>query len=156
MPLPSVTTLGFGYKASDKLNFALDINYVGWKAYDTLSFDYENNTTSLIDTKSARMYKNTFAFRAGAQYKIDSHFAARLGLAYGITPVQNGYVTPETPDANRVNYTAGIGYETKHLKLDASFLFTHLKRTDTNTETNLSGTFKTNVIAPGISIGYKF
>jgi len=156
LPLPSVTTLGFGFKASDKLNFALDINYVGWKAYDTLSFDYENNTTSLIDTKSARMYKNTFAFRAGAQYKIDSHFAARLGLAYGITPVQNGYVTPETPDANRVNYTAGIGYETKHLKLDASFLFTHLKRTDTNTETNLSGTFKTNVIAPGISIGYKF
>lgn len=156
LPLPSVTTLGFGYKASHKLDFALDINYVGWKAYDTLSFDYENNTASLIDTKSARMYKNTFAFRAGAQYKIDSHFAARLGLAYGITPVQNGYVTPETPDANRVNYTAGIGYETKHLKIDASFLFTHLKRTDTNTETNLSGTFKTNVIAPGISIGYKF
>jgi long-chain fatty acid transport protein len=156
LPLPSVTTLGFGLKATDKLNFALDINYVGWKAYDTLSFDYENNTTSLIDTKSARMYKNTFAFRGGAQYQIDSHFAARLGLAYGITPVQNGYVTPETPDANRINYTAGIGYQTKHLKIDASFLFTHLKRTDTNTETNLSGTFKTNVIAPGISIGYKF
>ncbi|MES2762978.1 MAG: outer membrane protein transport protein [Bacteroidota bacterium] len=156
LPLPSVTTLGFGYKAAEKLSFALDINYVGWKAYDTLSFDYENNTASLIDTKSARMYKNTFAFRAGAQYKIDTHFAARLGLAYGITPVQNGYVTPETPDANRINYTAGIGYETKHLKIDASFLFTHLERTDTNTETNLSGTFKTNVIAPGISIGYKF
>lgn len=156
LPLPQVLTLGLAYMPTEKLSFALDINYVGWKAYDTLSFDYENNTTSLIDTKSARMYKNTFAFRAGAQYKIDSHFAARLGLAYGITPVQNGYVTPETPDANRVNYTAGIGYETKHLKLDASFLFTHLKRTDTNTETNLSGTFKTNVIAPGISIGYKF
>lgn len=157
LPLPSVTTLGFAYKANQKLDFALDINYVGWKAYDTLSFDYENNTASLIDTKSARKYKNTFAFRAGAQYKINTHFAARLGLAYGITPVQNGYVTPETPDANRVNYTAGIGYELgKHLKIDASFLFTHLKRTDTNIETNLSGTFKTNVIAPGISVGYKF
>lgn len=157
LPLPSVTTLGFSFKATQKLDFALDVNYVGWKAYDTLSFDYENNTTSLIDTKSARMYKNTFAFRGGAQYKINSHLAARVGLAYGITPVQNGYVTPETPDANRVNYTAGIGYELgKHLKIDASFLFTHLKRTDTNIETNLSGTFKTNVVAPGISIGYKF
>lgn len=157
LPLPSVTTLGLAFKASQKLDFALDVNYVGWKAYDTLSFDYENNTTSLIDTKSARMYKNTFAFRGGAQYKINSHLAARLGLAYGITPVQNGYVTPETPDANRVNYTAGIGYELgTHLKIDASFLFTHLKRTDTNIETNLSGTFKTNVIAPGISVGYKF
>ncbi len=157
LPLPSVLTLGLAYKATDKLSFALDINYVGWKAYDTLSFDYENNTESLIDTKSARMYKNTFAFRGGAQYKINKNFAARLGLAYGMTPVQNGFVTPETPDANRVNYTAGIGYQLgKHLKIDASFLFTHLKRTDTNTETNLSGTFKTNVCAPGISIGYKF
>ena len=157
LPLPSVTTLGFAYKASSKLDFALDINYVGWKAYDTLSFDYENNTASLIDTKSARRYKNTFAFRAGAQYKVTENFTARLGLAYGITPVQNGYVTPETPDANRVNYTAGIGYRLgKHIQLDASFLFTHLKRTDTNLETNLSGTFKTNVCAPGISISYKF
>lgn len=157
LPLPSVTTLGLAFKAGSKLDFALDINYVGWKAYDTLSFDYENNTASLIDTKSARLYKNTFAFRGGAQYKVTEKFAARLGLAYGITPVQNGYVTPETPDANRVNYTAGIGYQIgKHLKLDASFLFTHLKRTDTNKETGLSGTFKTNVCAPGISIGYKF
>ncbi|MCD6017684.1 MAG: rane protein involved in aromatic hydrocarbon degradation [Bacteroidetes bacterium] len=157
LPLPSVLSLGMAYKANSKLDFALDINYVGWKAYDTLSFDYENNTASLIDTKSARMYKNTFAFRGGAQYKVTEHFAARLGLAYGITPVQDGYVTPETPDANRVNYTAGIGYEIgKHLKLDASFLFTHLERSGTNKETNLSGTFKTNVCAPGISIGYKF
>ena len=157
LPLPNVTTLGFAYNINSKLDVALDINYVGWKAYDTLSFDYENNTTSLIDTKSARMYKNTFAFRGGAQYKINTNFSARFGLAYGITPVQNGYVTPETPDANRINYTAGIGYELgKHLKIDASFLFTHLERKDTNLETNLSGTFKTNVCAPGISIGYKF
>lgn len=157
LPLPDVGTLGFGFRPNDKLDLALDINYVGWQAYDTLSFDYELNTASLSDTKSARNYKNTFAFRAGAQYKITPHLAARLGLAYGITPVQNGYVTPETPDANRVNYTAGLGYEFgRHLRLDASFLFTHLERTDTNLETNLSGTFKTNVCAPGLSISYNF
>jgi len=157
LPLPNVTTLGFAYTINPKLNIALDINYVGWKAYDTLAFDYDTNTEKLLDTKSARMYKNTFAFRGGAQYKITPQFVARLGLAYGITPVQNGYVTPETPDANRINYTAGIGYQFgAHLKIDASFLFTHLERTDTNIETNLSGTFKTNVIAPGISIAYKF
>jgi long-chain fatty acid transport protein len=157
LPLPSVTTIGLSYKINSCLALVLDINYVGWKAYDTLAFDYENNTASLIDTKSSRNYKNTFAIRAGAQYKVNLNFVLRLGLAYGITPVQNGYVTPETPDANRINYTAGIGYSfNKRLILDASFLFTHLERTDTNIETNLSGTFKTNVIAPGISFGYKF
>lgn len=157
LPLPDVGTLGFGIKPNEKLDLALDINYVGWQAYDTLSFDYELNTASLSDTKSARKYKNTFAFRAGAQYKVTSHLVARIGLAYGITPVQNGYVTPETPDANRINYTAGLGYEFgKHLRIDASFLFTHLERTDTNLETNLSGTFKTNVCAPGLSLSYNF
>lgn len=157
LPLPQVATLGFAYKASNKLDLVLDINYVGWKAYDTLSFDYEVNTTSLIDTKSPRNYKNTFAFRAGAQYKFNDHITARLGLAYGITPVQNGYVTPETPDANRINYTVGLGYQVaKKFRVDASFLFTHLERTDTNLETNLSGTFKTNVIAPGLALIYIF
>ncbi len=157
LPLPQVATLGFAYKATSKLDLVLDINYVGWKAYDTLAFDYELNTTSLIDTKSPRNYKNTIAFRAGTQYKINEHITARLGLAYGITPVQKGYVTPETPDANRVNYTAGLGYQFgKRFRMDASFLFTHLERTDTNLETNLSGTFKTNVVAPGLALIYIF
>lgn len=157
LPLPQVTTLGLAYKQSKKLAFALDINYVGWKAYDTLSFDYELNTTSLVDTKSARNYKNIFAFRTGAQYAISQNITARLGLAIGLTPVQNGYVTPETPDANRINYTAGVDYRIgDHFEINASVFFTHLKRTDTNLETNLSGTFTTNVIAPGLALIYRF
>jgi long-chain fatty acid transport protein len=157
LPLPQVATLGLAYKLNEKLEFALDVNYVGWKAYDTLAFDYAQNTASLIDTKSARNYKNTLAFRLGANYALTEKFDARLGLAYGLTPVQNGYVTPETPDANRINYTAGLGYKIgDHFQLDASVFFTHLKRTDTNLETNLSGTFTTNVLAPGLAIIYKF
>ena len=157
LPLPQVATLGLAYKLNDKLAFALDVNYVGWKAYDTLAFDYAQNTASLVDTKSARNYKNTVAFRLGANYALSQKFDARLGLAYGLTPVQNGYVTPETPDANRINYTAGLGYKIgDHFQLDASVFFTHLKRTDTNLETNLSGTFTTNVLAPGLAIIYKF
>jgi long-chain fatty acid transport protein len=100
-----------GYRATEKLLFALDVNYVGWKIYDTLAFDYKNNTSSLLDTKSARNYKNTFAFRFGSQYKLNEKLILRLGLAYGISPIQNGYVSPETPDANRINFTAGVGYQ---------------------------------------------
>lgn len=157
LPLPQVVTLGLGYKVNDKLSLALDVNYVGWKAYDTLSFDYANNTASLVDTKSARNYKNSVAFRLGGQYKITESFAVRLGVAYGMSPVKSGYLTPETPDANRVNYTIGLGYTfNKKFGVNASFLFTTLKREDTNLETNLSGTYQTNVCIPGISLFYNF
>ena len=157
LPLPQILTLGAAYSINEKMSLAFDVNSVGWSAYDTLGFDYELNTESLVDTKSARMYKNAVAFRLGGQYKIKEQFTARLGLAYGITPVQNGYVTPETPDANRLIYTAGISVKWgSHFNIDASFLYTHLERIDTNLETNLSGKFTTNVIAPGLSISYLF
>lgn len=156
LPLPQILTFGVGFQPSEKLSFALDVNYVGWNAYDTLAFDYETNTESLDDTKSARKYDNTIAFRLGGQYQFIPTMVARLGIAYTTTPVQDGYVTPETPDANRINYTAGFGYQPNdRFQFDLSFLYTQVKREDTNLETQLSGIFKTRVFAPGFSVTYK-
>lgn len=157
LPLPQVVTLGTHYKLNEKIDLVADVNYVGWKAYDTLAFDYENNTASLLDTKSPRLYKNTFAFRTGCQYLLNEKTQLRGGIAYGITPVQQGYVTPETPDANRWIFTTGASYfVTTHLQIDASLYFTEFKRAAVNYETNLKGTFKTAVVAPGLSIRYQF
>ncbi len=157
LPLPEVITIGLGYMPTDKLSFALDINHVAWDTYTSLQFNYEQNTTSLIDTYSKRDYKNIFAFRLGGEYKVTEELAVRLGGAYGQTPVQNGYMTPETPDQNRLNYTAGIGYTIKQkFGVNVSVLYTSLKREDTNLETKLSGTYHTKVVAPGISLFYNF
>ena len=157
LPLPQVVTLGLAVKPNDKLAIALDVNYVGWKAYDTLAFDYVTNTESLEDTKSPRNYKNIFAFRLGGQYTLADKLAIRAGIGYGISPVQDGYVTPETPDANRISYTIGLGYAIgEHFAVDASLLYTQVTREDTNLETNLSGTFKVAVFAPGLALTYKF
>lgn len=157
LPLPQVTTLGLSYKLNDKWAFVLDINHVAWKAYDTLAFDYEVNTTSLLDTKSARDYKNIVAFRAGASYKVMKNLEVRFGGGYGLTPVQDGYVTPETPDGNRAYGTFGLGYELgEHFAIDASCYYTQITRADINKETNLSGTFTTKAIAAGIGFIYKW
>jgi long-chain fatty acid transport protein len=157
LPLPQVTTLGLAYKFNEKLSTVIDINFVGWSAYDTLAFDYANNTASLQDTKSPRNYKNIFAFRAGVSYQLSEDFCFRVGGGYGLSPVRSGYVTPETPDANRFYGTMGLGYTmSKRLVVDASLFYTQLQRADTNLETNLSGTFFTKAIAPGFSIIYRW
>jgi long-chain fatty acid transport protein len=157
LPLPMVASIGIGYNPNEKWQAAFDINWVGWKAYDTLAFDYEVNTASLTDTRSARMYKNTLAFRTGVSYKANHFLVIRGGLAYGISPVPNGYLTPETPDANRLNYTAGCSlYLGEHFECDLSILYAQIKRTDTNIETGLSGTFRAKAIAPGMAMIYRF
>lgn len=157
LPLPSVLTLGASYDSEKRWQAVLDINYVGWKAYDTLAFDYESNTTSLTDTKSARKYKSILAFRGGVNFKATEMIAVRLGGGYGFSPVQSGYVTPESPDGNRIYGTAGLGFKfNEHFNLDLSFYYTHIKRTDRNLESNLSGTFTTIAISPGIGLSYKW
>ncbi|MFM7664120.1 MAG: long-chain fatty acid transporter, partial [Bacteroidota bacterium] len=101
-------------------------------------------------------------FRAGLQYVAISkesgeRLTARIGGGFGLSPVQNGYVTPETPDANRWYGTAGLSYVfSEHFSIDASIYATRFQRAATNLETGLSGTFTTIAFAPGLGINYKW
>ena len=49
--------------SNNKVKIALDINYVGWKSYDSLNIDFAKNSDKLADVASPRLYKNTFIFR---------------------------------------------------------------------------------------------
>ncbi len=156
--LPQVATLGLGFAPNKKLKLALDVNFVGWKSYDSLIIDFEENTDKLKDIHSARMYKNAYIFRLGAQYKLNEKWTVRLGTYYDMTPVQAGYLTPETPDADKLGITAGASFNiTKKIHIDASFLYIEGKqRTDTNLETQFTGTYKTRAFVPGVSLEYVF
>jgi len=94
--------------------------------------------------------------RGGAEFKPVDKWAVRGGLGYASAAAQNGYVTPEVPDANRYYLTAGLGYRIANkLDIDASFEYEHLfSRTQTNIESQLSGTFRSSVYIPGLSLTY--
>jgi long-chain fatty acid transport protein len=158
LPLPSTTSVGVGYRFSEKFMMTFDFNYIAWSVYKSLMFDYANNTSSLPDTDSPRNYKDAYAIRIGTQYMLTEKFAVRLGTAFQKTPIKDGYVTPEIPDADRINLTCGIGYQiSEHLRTDASFTYEYfVTREDTNIENNMFGTYKTRIYVPGVSLTYQF
>ena len=156
IPLPAVNSIGLGFYPNERWTIAFDANIVSWHTYQALIFDYKTNTPALQDTYSQRNYQDAVSLRAGAQYKTSDKLALRFGGGYATTAVDDGYVTPEAPDANRAYVTGGLGYTmAKHLDLDISFEYEHLMaRTQTNIQSQLSGTFETNVYIPGISLAY--
>lgn len=158
LPLPSTTSLGFGFPVNERICVAVDASFVNWKVYKELAFDYSENTPLLADTRSERKYGNGGSVKVGVQHRTTERLTVRAGTAYVMTPVKDGYVTPEAPDANRFILSVGLGYViSPNWELNASFLYEDIQsRTQTNIETGLSGTFKTHVYAPGISIGYKW
>ncbi len=165
IPLPSTTSIGFGYKLNKAWTFALDGNLINWSVYKALAFDYANNTSALQDTYSPRNYQNAYSVRGGIQYmgnvtgsrsKYKHNLALRFGGGYASNAAQDGYVSPEVPDAKRYFLTGGLGLKVmKHADVDLSFEYEHLmSRTQTTIETQLSGTYKTDVYIPGISFIY--
>ncbi len=158
LPLPATTSLGIGYSTSAKTTLALDVNWVQWSVYQELAFDYANNTPTLADTRSPRNYQDAAALRLGIQQQLTNKFQLRGGVGYTFTPVRDGFVTPESPDANRIILSTGFGYQvSKKFSFDTSFQFQSVeKRTQTNIETGLAGTFKSNIYIPGISVSYRW
>ena len=156
--LPYMASIGLGYLLNDKMKLALDINYVGWKSYDSLNIDFAKNSDKLADVASPRLYKNTFIFRTGLQYQISEIFCIRAGAYYDQSPVKDGYLTPETPDSDKIGVSTGFSIAFKKwLYIDASLLYAEgLKRTDTNLETQFEATYKTKAVIPGINVGIKF
>ena len=157
LALPKVASFGVAYAPCNKFMLALDANMMGWKSFDTLAFDFEKNTSEVQDTKSAKLYKNTFSYRVGAQYALTGKLDARAGIKYLTTPVKDGYVSPDVPDASHFNYSVGFGYKfNTHFAADMSLTIQNMERTDTSIESQMNGTYKTSIVMPGVSINYNF
>ncbi|SMG40317.1 OmpP1/FadL family transporter [Sphingobacterium psychroaquaticum] len=158
LPLPASFNIGVSFPVSERVDIAADGTFLGYDIYKELVFDYKDNTAVLQDTEQPKKYENAFSGKVGVNYKTTDKLALRAGAGYVFTPVQANYVSPETPDNNRVMASAGFTYEVNDKwSLTGAYVFQHLlKRSVTSAVTNLSGTYVTNIHAPGISLTYKW
>ncbi len=158
LPLPSTLTLGVGYNVSDKLLVTADVSWVNWSVYDSLIFDFKENTSSLQDSRNARKYNNAFIYRVGAEYAVKETIKVRLGYYYDQSPVKSNYLNPETPDVDKMGFTFGLGVQpVSGLTVDLSMLYIHgIERSGSYEPANFSGTYRVNAFIPGIGLGYTF
>lgn len=162
LPLPSVLSLGLGFYPSEKLTIGVDINYVGWGAYESLTFTFADPVAGANESVNERNYENSWIFHLGGEYKVNDMIDARAGIYYDQTPVPDGYMTPETPDANALGLTAGLGiHPSDKLAIDVTFLYINKQQRENMvpagvTTGGLNGTYKTTALIPGLGLSYKF
>jgi long-chain fatty acid transport protein len=156
VPCPEVLSLGVGWKAMDKLTLTLDLNFTGWKAFDSLAFNYSTPVNGTMRTSDARLYKSRMATRIGAHYQATDRLEIMAGGAYDPSPVRDGYVTPDLPDANRIVLTTGFVYKPiPKLGIMAVVEYVTSERRDGSyDDAGFSGTYQTHAITPGIGITY--
>jgi long-chain fatty acid transport protein len=160
LPLPGQVSVGYGL-TFERFSLGLDINYVLWSAYKELKLDFDKPINKELTSVSKRNYKNTFIVNLGGEgVVIPEKLFVRAGLYYDMSPVQNGYLTPETPDSDAIGTSVGLGVNlVKGLNLDLAFLWTeklqrkNVAMADAN---SLDGYFKSRAFIPSVSLSYKF
>ena len=91
-------------------------------------------------------------------YKFNDRWTVRAGGYYDLTPVRDGYVTPELPDANRLSVSVGVSYYfSEKFEIDASSEFTTtVKRLGADDSAGFTGTYQTKAVVPGVGFSYRF
>lgn len=125
LPLPASLTWGVSFRPVQKWEFAVDLQYVLWSAYDRLNVDLTLPTGITVPLQqSEKNYSNTLAFRFGGQYHATKWLTARMGMYVDESPVSSDYLNPETPSMTKLAYTAGLSFRpAKFCSIDVAYGF---------------------------------
>ena len=148
------------YTSGDqKLTVEFDYQWTGWSAYDTLSVKFDQHTTAQQDLVSPKNYEDSYMLRIGAEYEC-SDWAFRVGYIYDKTPDPDPSLDPLLPDANRSDFSIGVGYKvTPNLTIDAAYMFIAFQNRSVPLGTTIigfDGAYSSTANLFALSLGYSF
>lgn len=157
-PLPAYASAGISVNLSGKLTIGAQVDYTFWSVNDTMKVSFEYTTKDLDDNNPAipMMWKNTFTFHAGFDYKSSEKLDLRFGAYYDQTPIKDGYLSPLSIGGDLIGVTAGVSYRVlPKMTIDASFhYFDSFKREGTDKLNNFSGVYKIRAYFIGFGFTY--
>lgn len=158
LPLPQIFGLGLTYKPSQHWAVNAEGYLSDWSNYDTIRVNYEQQPVAGASySDMIRDYKTGYSVRLGAAYLSGKSYELRAGLIYSISPIQDGFLSPDVPDANRLNPSIGASYNiTQRFRLDAALLAEFIYRKDHNLISGIDGTYNFHLIIPSVGLTYKF
>lgn len=157
LPLPANLDFGISWQVSQRLLLSLEMNWVMWNCYDTLTFTFAQSG-ELLNNKNPRLYNNTVIPRAGLEYQIQSKLKIRTGVYYDNSPANDDYFSPETVTLNTLGFTFGLTYHPiENLNIDLSFVQLMGMESEKNySPGNFAGRYQSTASIPGLGITYNF
>jgi len=173
LPLPANLNTGISFSPTEKLLLAFDWQIVFWGAYKELTLAFDNTYVGVDENDnpskkqvSKKKYHNTNAYRFGAQYRLIDQLDLRLGVYYDETPVDEDYLTPESPSTNKLGSTIGFSFRPiPNLSIDASFLYSNgsgdlgrdaTSKDEKGEKDGLNGRYEVQAWVPSVGLSFNF
>ncbi|HIJ57112.1 MAG TPA: transporter [Deltaproteobacteria bacterium] len=158
LELPAVLYLGVNW-TRDALSLEFNAHWTEWSTYEKLEVLLDTGSTIL----SEKDWKDVWAYRFGAEYKLNEMFDLRAGLVYDESPIPDRTLDILVPSGDRWLFTGGLGvhYNKWNFDFAYNFVLDEDRTVDNNAGVSAAGTLRgefkdgyTHVF--GFNVSYKF
>jgi long-chain fatty acid transport protein len=152
--LPDVLSFGSGWQVAPAVTLSFDVNYTLWSTYDQLVVDFET-APDLVQTRNN---DNAFTLRLGVDWSTPVEgLSVRGGFIFDQNPAPSETLAPSLPDANRLDFGAGVGYRWRWARADLGYLLVYFLPSDATGGTEGPiGTYKTLAQLLGLTLTAMF
>lgn len=126
MPAPYLFSVGASWRPIKRLLLTAEAQLTGWKAYKKLTVDFLDDKLTDYDQTLPKHYKNSWAYRIGAEFAMTNRLDLRAGFVVDTTPVNKNYYNPETPGMTKLSPSVGLSFRPiSKLSIDFGFQYVH-------------------------------
>ncbi|MBL0628170.1 outer membrane protein transport protein [Aeromonas jandaei] len=128
LPLPATAELALYQQLTGKLVLHSSINWTDWSKFVALDASLDHQGEMHIKEEN---WQDSLRYSLGVSYQLTPQWQLRSGLAYDQSPVPAANRTISIPDADRLWYSLGMGYQySKALSIDVGITFIDGKKVD--------------------------
>jgi long-chain fatty acid transport protein len=152
---PDSLAFGVASRPIEPLLIDVDVVWLGWSKLRSVDLRFPDDASGTLSNSSAKNWSSGVNFHVGGEARVHDNWRVRAGVLYDPSPSPANTLTPDVPDANRLNLAAGGSYVHPsgfHVDLGYQFLVLFSK---TSTAPPLYGEYGGNVNILGITLGYR-
>ncbi len=159
--LPETLSLSLAHAVNPKWTVLADMTWTKWSRFDKLVVDFANAAQPTSTTPEN--WENSMRYSLGVNYRADSKWIYRAGIALDETPIPNATDrTPRLADADRTWLSFGFGYKVSDsfgIDIGYSHLFfadAAINNTDPSFGHTIAGSYDTSVDIFSAQFNWKF
>ena len=157
--MPDTANVSVFHQFNNQWDLMADLQWTGWNTIKDLTIV---RSTGVVLSSTPENFRNTWRVSGGANYRYNSQWTLRAGVAYDQSPVRDTDRTPRLPDNDRTWLSVGAQYKfSPSLAIDLAYAYIWVRDPSINqnagsTAANglISGSYRSNVNIVGLQLTY--
>ncbi len=152
---PDSFAIGGAVRPIPNLLLDAEIVWIGWGSFRSIDLTFPDDETNTLASSRPKSWKSTVNYHAGAEVNLTDAIRLRGGALFDPSPSPANTLTPDIPDASRLNLALGGGYQhTSGFFADLGYQFLILFSRE-STSPEFPGSYGGFVNILGVSLGWK-